>query len=141
MSFVCERLNEEDEKYFRQFQFYYPFGGAKELARVPRNWVVDREKRYYLICLAGQGYTLNEEYPPYYYKLIINDKAIHIEARFGSEGNVESGITMTWRITNTIIPVDLKYIPKEEIDNIIKDALTVYGNNYKGGHVIATFFE
>ncbi len=140
MSFVCERLNEEDEKYFRQFQFYYPFGGAKELARVPRNWVVDREKRYYLICLGGQGYTLNEEYLPYYYRLIIDDIAINIEARFKSEGDGTKGVTMMWQINSIAVPNCLEYVSGDEIISIVKEAFITYSYVHKGDNILAITF-
>lgn len=141
MSFICERLCEEDREYIQSFQFKNPFTGADELNKIPRYWVVDKEKKYYLICLGGQGFTLNEEYPPYYYELIIDNSAIHVEARFGSVGDRKIGFTMTWHIESIIIPATLEYMSSEKVICIIKEALEEYGNDYKGGHVISTLFK
>ncbi len=140
MSFVCERLNEEDKEYIQSFQFQDPFGRRGELNRIPRYWAVDRERKYYLICLGGQGYTLSEEYPPYYYRLIIDNIAINIEARFKSEGDGTKGVTMMWQINSIAVPNFLEYISREELISIVKEAFTTYSNNHKGDNILAITF-
>lgn len=141
MGFICERLSEEDGKYIQSFQFCNPLGRMNELCSIPRNWAVDREKKYYLICLGGQGFTYKEEYPPYYYRLIIQDVAIKIEARFESAGDGTSGVRMIWRINSIDVPRSLESISQENVLSIVKEALTAYSHIHKGDNIIVIDFS
>lgn len=141
MSFVCERLNEDDKKYIKSFDFHMPLGNVTELINIPDKWVSDRDKGYYMICIAGRGYFFDEEYPPYFYKLIIDNKVIEINARYQSSGNYASGVEMTWRLESICVLGSLNHLSELELLNIIKNAFIAYGNVHKSGHVISTVFE
>lgn len=138
MAFVNEKLTEKDKEFVASFKFRKPIGRKNELARLPENWSADRNNSYYLICLGGQGYTFNEEYPPYYYRLIIDNSVVEIEARFESSGDYNSGVKMIWRVQRIVVSNSLKKLPKEILFTIIKNAFISYGNIHKNGHVVST---
>ena len=139
MAFVNETLSENDKVFFNSFELKDPFS-KEELARVPEQWSVDKVKKYYLICLGGQGYTMSEEYPPYYYRLIIDNVPIKIVARYQSVGNAKTGINMKWYIQSIYLPNEIKSFPLDKLLLIVKEAFTEYGNIHKHNHVISTEF-
>lgn len=141
MAFICENLTDDDKRFIEEFQFHMPIGDVKSLVRMPEKWVSDREKGYFLICLAGRGYVFNQEYPPYYYRLIVDKQVIEIVARYQSEGDYDSGIKMTWRLESIFVPHSLNYIKEDLILDIVKSAIAAYGNVHKNGHVISTNFD
>ena len=98
MAFINEKLTEKDKEFIASFKFYKPIGRKDELATIPENWSIDKENNYYLICLGGQGRLFDEEYPPNYYRLIVDDNFIEIEARFKSKGNYSTGVELLWKI-------------------------------------------
>ena len=55
MAFVNAYLTEEDKKFIASFKFHNPIGRLNELAPLPEEWSIDKENKYYLICLGGQG--------------------------------------------------------------------------------------
>lgn len=140
MAFICENLTDEDKRFIEGFQFHMPIGDVKSLVRMPEKWVSDREKGYFLICLAGRGYVFDQEYPPYYYRLIVDRQVIEIVARYQSEGDYDSGIKMTWRLESIFVPHSLNYIKEDLVLDIVKSAIAAYGNVHKNGHVISTNF-
>lgn len=140
MSFINESLTESDKRFIESFKFRQPLWRDK-LADNPEDWSVDKERKFFLICLGGQGELFDREYPPNYYRLIIDNKVIKIEAYFKSEGNHSTGVKMTWRIESIIAPKVLKNKYQETLVEIIKEAFTCYGNIHKNGHVIYTTFN
>jgi hypothetical protein len=141
MAFVNEKLTEKDKEFIALFEFHKPIGRTNELARLPENWATDREKGYFLICLGGQGYTFDEEHPPYYYRLIIDNAVVKIEARFRSKGDYNTGVKVEWRIESIDVPKSLNNLPSEVLLNIINDAFISYSNIHKNGHVESTSFD
>lgn len=137
MRFVNKQLTEEDKKFISSFKFHQPIGRRNELARIPRNWAVDKEKNYYLICLGGQGELFDEEYPPNYYKLVINTDVIDIEARYKTTGNRKTGIKITWEVGNIVVNARKTDV---DIKQIVMSAFESYGNIHFRGHIISTDF-
>ncbi|MGN0630504.1 MAG: hypothetical protein ACI4JN_04165 [Ruminococcus sp.] len=141
MAFVNEKLTDKDKEYISSFKFHNPIGRLNELAPIPEEWSIDRENKYYLICLGGQGRLFDEEYPPNYYHLIIDNKSIEIEARFKCKGNYSTGVELLWKIQGIYVPHSLSYILPKKIINIVREAFICYGNVHKNGHVIKTEFD
>lgn len=142
MAFVNEKLTEKDKEFIASFNFIQPIGGqGKTLADIPIKWAADREKGYFLICLGGQGHSFDEERPPNYYRLIIDNVDVRIMARFRSDGDYNTGVKLEWRIQDIVVPKSLKHLSQEMLLNIINDAFTSYGNIHKNGHVISTIFD
>ncbi len=83
----------------------------------------------------------DEEYPPNYYRLIVNDNFIEIEARFKSKGNYSTGVELLWKIQTIKVPNALKHISQETLVEIIKNAFICYGNIHKNGNVVKTEFD
>lgn len=111
MAFVLEKLTEQDKEFIASFKFIQPIGGqGKVLAKIPNNWAADRERKIFLVCLGGQGDSFDEEYPPFYYRLIWNNSAVNIEARYESVGNYTTGVSMTWRIHRIVVPKSLAWV-------------------------------
>jgi hypothetical protein len=136
MAFVNEKLTDEDKKFISSFEFHNPIGRINELARIPEKWSIDRENNYYLICLGGRG-ELDSEYPPNYYKLIVNTDVIDIKARYKTVGNGKTGIKITWKIESIVVNLKNTDI---DIQQIAKLALESYGNIHFGGHIICSEF-
>ena len=136
MAFVNEKLTEKDKEFIASFKFHDPLGSIDDLARIPRNWAVDKENNYYLICLGGQG-ELDKEYPPNYYKLIVNGNVVDIKARYQTVGNGKTGIKITWEIEGIVVNSKKTDV---EIQQIAMSALESYGNIHFGGHIISTDF-
>ena len=135
MAFVREELTEQDEKFIAGFQFEDPFNVGR-LARMPSEWVADHERGYYLICLGGQGgwsYDTNE-YPPDYYRLILKNKVVEVEARIRHEGTIKTGITVYWKLESIYVDetIDLQ---KEELLEIVERAFISYSDLEYNGHV------
>ena len=142
MAFVNEKLTEKDKEFIASFKFIQPIGGqGKMLADIPIKWAADRENGYYLICLGGQGYTFDEERPPYYYRLIINNVAVKIEARFIREGDYKIGVKVEWRIESINVPKALQNYDKDRLLNIIKDSFMSYSNIHENGYVLNVEFD
>ena len=139
MPFVNETLSESDKEYFASFGFKAPLT-QKLLARTPVEWAVDKENKYYLVCLGGQGYTMNEEYPPYYYRLIIDNVPIKIVARCQSMGDFQSGVKMKWYIQAIYLPEELKSFSEEKLLRVVKEAFVSHGNIDMSNRVISTEF-
>ena len=135
MAFVNAYLTDEDKKFISSFEFHNPIGRINELARIPEKWSIDKENNYYLICLGGQG-ELDSEYPPNYYKLIVNTDVIDIKARYKTVGNGKTGIKITWKIESIVNSKNTDI----DIQQIAKLALESYGNIHFGGHIICSEF-
>jgi len=141
MAFVNEKLTDKDKEFIASFKFHNPIGRLNELAYLPEEWSIDKENDYYLICLGGQGRLFDEEYPPNYYRLIVDNNFIEIEARFKSKGNYSTGVELLWKIQTISVPKALKHIPQETLVEIIKNAFICYGNIHKNGNVVKTEFD
>ena len=137
MAFVNEKLTDKDKEFIASFKFHDPLGSIGDLARIPRNWAVDKENNYYLICLGGQGELFDREYPPNYYKLIINKDVIDVEARYKTTGNRKTGIKITWKIERLVVDARKTDV---DIKQIVMSAFESYGNIHFGGHIISTDF-
>lgn len=131
MAFVNERLDEKDIKLFKSLNLKNPWGAGSVI--IPREMSVDRDNNYYLFCLGGQGHTLNQEYPPYYYVLLVDNTVITITARYQCEGNVTEGFEFTWCFEGIYIPQKLNN--QEKIISIIKGAFISFANIHYNGHV------
>ena len=94
---------------------------------------VDRDNNYYLFCLGGQGHTLNQEYPPYYYVLLVDNTVINVTARYQCEGNVTERFEFTWCFEGIYIPQKINN--QEKIISIIKGAFISFANIHYNGHV------
>ena len=141
MAFICEKLTEKDKEFIESFKFNMPLGRRDELAPIPEQWVRDKERGYYLICIAGQGDVFDNQFPPYYYRLIIGNSVVKIEGRYEGKGDFNIGISIKWRINSIIVPNNLKYISRDEILNIVREAFGVFGNIHECGHVVETIFD
>lgn len=141
MAFVNEKLTEKDKEFIASFKFHTPIGRLNELASLPEEWSIDKENKYYLICLGGQGRLFDEEYPPNYYHLIINNNSIEVEARFKCKGNYSTGVEILWKIQGISVPHSLNYISSEKLKDIVREAFTCYGNIHKNGHITKTEFD
>ncbi len=142
MAFVNEELKEKDKEFIASFKFLQPIGGGGiDLAKIPRKWAADREANHYLICLGGQGWKLSEEYPPNYYRLIIGNSAIEIEARFQSKGDYTNGVNFYWYIQIIVVPKALSNLSEKVLLQIVKDAFTSYSNIHGNDHVIDVEFK
>ncbi|MBQ8435370.1 MAG: hypothetical protein IJX24_05120 [Oscillospiraceae bacterium] len=137
MPFVNEKLTEKDKKFIASFKFHNPIGRLNELASLPEEWSIDKDNNYFLICLGGQG-ELDKEYPPNYYKLIINTEVVDIKARYKTEGNGITGIKITWEIESIV--ADARKTDAD-IKQIVMSAFESYGNIHFGGHIIKTEFD
>lgn len=130
VAFVNERLDEKDIKLFESLNLKNPWGAGSAI--IPREMSVDRDNNYYLFCLGGQGHTLNQEYPPYYYALLVDNTVINITARYQRKGKVTDGFKFTWYFEGIYIPKELN--DQDKIISIIKDAFTVDANSLCGGY-------
>ncbi len=140
MAFVNEKTSEKDKAFFDSFKFKHPLS-SHLTARAPAFYCIDKENEYYLFCLGGQGHTLNPEYPPYYYRLIIEDTPIEIVARCDQTGDNEIGLEIRWFIKKITVPESLNAISKETLINIIKEALICDSKLLKDNVVILTYFR
>ena len=136
MAFVNAYLTEEDKKFIASFKFHNPIGRLNELAALPEEGSIDKENKYYLICLGGQG-ELDSEYPPNYYKLIVNIDVVDIKARYQTVGNGKIGIKITWKIESIVVNSKKTDV---DIQQIAMLALKSYGNIHFGGHIICSEF-
>ena len=141
MAFVNEKLTDNDKEFISSFKFHNPIGRLNELAPLPEEWSIDKKNNYYLICLGGQGRLFDEEYPPNYYHLIIDNKSVEVEARFKCKGNYFTGVEILWKVQRIYVPHSLNYISSEKIKDIVREALTCYGNIHKNGHITKTEFD
>lgn len=141
MAFVNEKLTDKDKEFISSLKFHNPIGRLNELAPIPEEWSIDRENKYYLICLGGQGRLFDEEYSPNYYRLIIDNKSIEIEARYKSKGNYSTGVELLWKIQGIYVPRSLSYISPEKLIDIVREAFVCCGNVHKNGHVTKTEFD
>ncbi len=137
MAFINEKLTEKDKEFIASFKFHNPIGRLNELACLPEEWSIDKENNYYLICLGGKG-ELDKEYPPNYYKLIINTSVVDIKARYQTVGNGKTGIKITWEIESIVANSKKTDI---DIKRIAMSALESYGNIHFGGHITKTEFD
>ncbi len=136
MAFINEKLTEKDKEFIASFKFHNPIGRLNELAHLPEEWSIDKEHNYYLICLGGQG-ELDKEYPPNYYKLIVNGNVVDIKARYQTVGNGKTGIKITWEIEGIVVNLKRTDV---DIQKIAMSALESYGNIHFGGHIIYSEF-
>lgn len=141
MAFVNEKLTDKDKEFISSFKFHDPIGRSNELAYLPEEWSIDKENNYCLVCLGGQGRLFDEEYPPNYYRLIIDNNSIEIEARFKCKGNYSTGVEILWKIQGVYVPHTLNYISPKKLNDIIRDAFICYGNIHKNGHITKTGFD
>lgn len=137
MAFVNEKLTDKDKEFISSFKFHNPIGRLNELAPIPEEWSIDRENKYYLICLGGQG-ELDNEYPPNYYKLIVNTDVVDIKARYKTVGYGKTGIKITWEIESIVVNSKKTDF---DIQQIAMSALESYGNIHFGGHITKTEFD
>ena len=137
MAYVEEKLTEQDKEFIARFQFKAPFGLGSGLAKTPSEWAADKERKYYLICLGGQGWRSydTDEYPPNYYKLIMGNKVVEIAARICHEGTIKTGVTVYWKLEGIYVDktIDLQ---KEELLKIVEEAFVFYANIHYNGHVV-----
>jgi len=141
MAFVIEELKGKDLEYVKLFGFKHPLS-IRDDAILPSKWVADHDNNRYFICLgAGGGRSYDTaEYPPSYYKLIVNNKIIDIEARYRWEGNSNVGIKMWWKIIRIVVfeNIDLTI---GEIKNIVIQAIKLDSNLWRENNVIEVNFD
>ena len=141
MAFVSEKLEGKDLEYVKSFGFKHPLSIGDE-AILPETWVADHENNCYLICLGAGGWRSYEtdEFPPSYYRLIVNNKVIEIEARYRWEGNYKTQIKEWWRIIRIVV-LENTDITSESIKKIVKNCFEVESNNQHHNHVIEVNFD
>ncbi|GHU52910.1 hypothetical protein AGMMS49975_09750 [Clostridia bacterium] len=124
MAFVNEELNEQDKAFIASFNFIQPIG-TKNPADIPENWISDRENEIFLICLGGQGYAFNKEFPPDFWRLIWKGFPIKIETFNSATGNNTIGIKSIWNIDQIAVPRALNIESKLLVETV-KDAFDTY---------------
>ncbi len=141
MAFVIEELKENDLEYVKSFGFKHPLS-IRDDAILPDTWVADHESNCYLICLGAGGWRSYEtdEFPPSYYKLIVNDKVVDIEARFRWEGNYKTKIREWWKIINIVVLENVD-MTSERLKEIVKKCFEVESNNQHHNYVIEVNFD
>lgn len=135
MAFVNEELTEQDKKFIAGFRFKKPL--TVGLADIPPKWTADRERGYYLICLGGQGWRSYDtnEYPPNYYRLILNNKVVKIEARIRHAGTNKTGVTVYWKLERIYADETID-MPEKELLEVVKEAFVFYANIHYNGHAV-----
>ncbi len=141
MAFVSEKLEGKDLEYVKSFGFKHPLS-IKDDAILPSKWVADHENNCYFICLgAGGGRSYEtDEFPPSYYKLLVNNKVIDVEARYHMQGNGKIGIKMWWKIVRIVV-FDGFDIKTEKIKEILMQTIKLDSNLWRENHVIEVNFD
>lgn len=141
MAFVSEKLEGKDLEYVKSFGFKHPLS-IRDEAILPETWVADHENNCYLICLGAGGWRSYEtdEFPPSYYRLIVNNKVVDVEAKFKTKGNGKTGIKIWWKITNIVVTQELN-VSADDIKKLIMDSFEVEGNDLHGNHIKETVFD
>jgi len=143
MAFVIEKLEEKDVEYVKSFGFRHPLSERDE-AIIPKTWVTDRENNCYLICLAAGGDSRYDydigEYPPSYYRLIVDGVVIEIEARYKWEGDGTTGIKMWWKIFSITVLSKIN-MSVEEIKQLIKQSFETESKRLFKNHLQEVYFD
>ena len=140
MAFVIEELTEQDEEFIAGFQFKAPLGGG--MADISSKWAADRARGYYLVSLGGFGWRSYDttEYPPSYYRLILENKVMEIAARFYHEGTSKTGVIMHWKLESIYVDETIN-IPEKKLLEIVHEAFVSYAKRFYSGHVIKVCME
>ena len=99
MAFVYEKLNEEDKEFFKSFGLRDPLSKFSP-AKVPIEWVADRENNIFFVCLGGLGYRFDKEFPPTWFYLIWNNKLVKIQVYDKLTGNWNTGINAVIKVSH-----------------------------------------
>ena len=124
MAFVNEEISEEDKERFNSFGFKSPYS---ESSVNPWKWTIDRERNIFLCSLAGSGSRM--DYKPCSFAMLDKGFVIKIETYVEIHGNDWGGIEVQWEIEKIFIP-DAFEIDVKEITELIREALTAYGDAY-----------
>jgi len=124
MAFVYEKLTEQDKEFFSSFGFRDPLSWSS-LAKAPLNWVTDKGRCIYLVCLGGQGYKFDRQFPPTSFYLIWNGQPIKIETYDDSTGNRTTGRNIVWKIDRIVAPNTLN-VDAELLVNTVKEVFEIY---------------
>ncbi len=135
--FINKKLDDRDLDFFKSFGFKNPLGNLP--VKIPTQMSIDEKNGFCLFCLGGRGHSFRLDVPPYYYVLIIDGIPVHIKARYDYDGDFSSGVIMKWMIESINFPVSAGLL-QSEVDEVVKSALTSYGNIHLDGHVIRTTF-
>lgn len=135
MAFVNEIISEADQEKLKAFTFKNP---VTNIAITPKKWTINRERDAFLIGLGGQG-TYNSEIPMFY-ALVWKNKVISLATYKKGVGNYRDGAELWWKITGISVPESLKPY-KDEIIELIKEAIDAHGSFYKRDHVIRVNFD
>lgn len=132
MAFIYEKLTEEDKGFFDSFGFFEPpLVSPFFQSGAPTHWVSDREREIYLVCLGGQGYRFDYEYPPTYYYLIWQGQLIKIETYRKGEGDMMEGKEIIYKLTRIIASENLSLTKNLLIETIMGVFETYERGRYK----------
>lgn len=135
MAFVNEVVSEADKEKLKAFHFKNPV--TKEIVS-PIYWTIDHQRDVYLFGLGGQGYYDSEI--PSFYALVWKGKRIYLRTFSKGKGNYQSGVEMWWKIAGISIPESLEP-QKEEVIELIKEAIDAHGSAYRRDHVTKVKFD
>ena len=121
MVFKIENIGEKEKEYIKSFRFRNPLSDKCKF-NIPTRWVTEPQRHYYLLCLgAGGGVSYDsDEYPPSYYKLIVDSKVIDIQAKYKWEGNGTTGVKVWWKIIRIKVDNSIE-MDSDEIKQIVKE--------------------
>jgi hypothetical protein len=132
MPFVNETIAEADKAKYEAYGFKSPF--RNEFV-APKKWVIDRERDVFLICLGGQGRERSEI--PLIFVLVWKGEIIRFDTFYKGHGDPQAGQEFWWNVLDIVIPSLLKS-KKTEIFQLIREALTEYGDGIDSKYVKAT---
>lgn len=107
MAFVYEKLTEQDKEFLASFKLPNPLSNSR-MANIPREWVADRDRGLFLVCVGGQGFLFSEEYPPTFYYLIWEGQLIRMQAYYNEIGNMQEKRRIIYKVHRILAPNTLK---------------------------------
>ncbi len=135
MAFVNEVISEADKEKLKAFNFKNPV--THEIVS-PMYWTIDRQRDVYLFGLGGQG-SYDTEIPRFY-TLVWKGKKIGLQTFSKGKGDYQSGVELWWKITGISVPESLRP-QKEEVMQLIKEAIDAHGSGYRRDHVTKVNFD
>ena len=116
-----ECIGEKEKEYIKSFGFVNPLSDKCEV-NLPTRWVTEQKNNYHLLCLGAGGgvHYDSDEYPPSYYKLILDKGIIDIQAKYKWEGTGTTGIKVWWKINRINVDNSIT-IAREQIKQIVKE--------------------
>ena len=126
MAFVNEYVSERDIEKFKLDDLCKRWWGHLP-PRHRHAWTIDRERESFFIPMrSGREWNSNSTRAVLFYQGV--ELAVDVARADGSSGMLnESPFRVVWDLEGIAFPVGAPPIPREDIESVLKDALTAFG--------------